>query len=133
MGISKDIRFISTVVNLSIRNKPMINDFLVRAFPDQNQLKIILDGCFMKSELELAFHLAKEESKKLLPGYNILVDIKNMKTTWKEFGSGLSKLNRLFREAGGGRLQIMGIDYESWSSTLNNVGFYPYENAWLFH
>ena len=56
----------------------MINNFVVRAFTEKNQLKVLLDGVFMKSEFELALYLAKKEIRKLKPGFEVLIDIKNM-------------------------------------------------------
>jgi hypothetical protein len=91
----------------------MINDFLVQAFPERNELKITLDGYFMSSELELALYLAKTESEKLIPGYLILMDIKNLKTGVKKPDMSFKNLQRRLKMIGGGSLRIKGMRYRS--------------------
>ena len=107
----------------------MINDFLIRAYPKENRLKVTLDGFFMKSELQLAIHLVRKESIKLNPGYEILLDIKNLKTDRRELN--FNKLSRLLMKMGGGTILNVGLDYDSEISESNNGGFYPHENTWL--
>jgi hypothetical protein len=109
----------------------MINDFMVKAFPEKNQLKISLDGYFMRSELELALHLAKRESKKLRKGFDILIDIQNMKSPVNAMDISFSKLKRILGVLGGGRMMFAGINFALEHETHQNVGLYPNENEWF--
>lgn len=102
--------YLICLCNLALlKNWGMINDFLVQAFPEKNELKITLDGYFMISELELAIYLAKTESEKLLPGYQVLMDIKNLKTGTKKPDISFKKLQRMLKMIGGGSLRIKGM------------------------
>ena len=109
----------------------MINNFIVRAFPEKNLLKICMDGFFMKSELELALHLAKRESKKLHVGFDVFIDIRNLKTLTNVMGINFSKLKRMLTILGGGNLQFLGLDYASKESMQENVGLYSHKNEWF--
>ena len=109
----------------------MINNFLVKAIPDKNQMKIILDGYFMKSELELALHLAKRESKKLSKGFDILIDIRNVKNPTNAMDISFSKMKRILGMLGGGNLRFAGLDYAYEMQSPETVGFYSNENEWF--
>jgi hypothetical protein len=106
----------------------MINDFLVKAFPEKNQLKIILDGYFMQWELELALYLAKKESKKLQRGFNVVIDIREMETPLKNMEIHFGKIKRILKMLGSASLEFVGVDYTFKRSLFENVGFYAYEN-----
>ena len=109
----------------------MINDFIVKALPDKNQLKITLDGYFMKSELELALHLAKKESRKLKQGFDILIDIQNLHSPVNSMDISFSKVKRILGILGGGKMHFAGLNYEIEKPVYENVGFYPDENEWF--
>lgn len=65
----------------------MINAFVVKAVPSSNILKVVLDGIFMKSEVELALHLIKIEKLKLKEGFNTIIDLSNFQSKGIEFRS----------------------------------------------
>jgi hypothetical protein len=110
----------------------MINNFIVKAIPEKNQLKVILDGFFMKSEIELAMHLAKRESKKLRKGYDVLVDITKFRSADKKSVLSAGKIHQLLKLMGSGELRFIGMNYAFAEAEFANVGFYPYENGWFF-
>lgn len=110
----------------------MINSFIVKAVPEKNQLKVILDGFFMKSEVELAMHLARRESKKLKTGYNVLIDITKFHSSEKVFSKNYTRIQQLLKMMGSGELKFIGMNYVLTESANDNVGFYPYENGWFF-
>jgi hypothetical protein len=110
----------------------MINNFIVKAIPEKNQLKVILDGFFMKSEIELAMHLAKRESKKLNKGYDVLVDITKFRSSDKKSILSAGKIQQLLKLMGSGELRFIGMNYAFAETEYLNVGFYPYENGWFF-
>jgi hypothetical protein len=110
----------------------MINSFVIKAIPEKNQLKVILDGFFMKSEVELAMHLLKRESKKLKKGYNVLIDITRFHTAETAFSQNYSRIQHLLKMMGSGELKFIGMNYALEESVNESVGFYPYENGWFF-
>jgi hypothetical protein len=103
----------------------MINNFIVKAFPERNLLKICMDGYFLRSELELALHLTKSESRKLKNGFKVIIDIRNMKTPINVLGINFSKLKRMLTILGAENLHFVGVDYASSKSVSEYVGFYP--------
>ena len=109
----------------------MINDFLVRANREKNELKIVLDGYFMKSELDLAFQLARQESRKLMPGFDVFVNIRNLNIPNKELLLDFERFERILKIMGGGSLKIVGLENTLSGFMYRNVGLYPYENAWF--
>jgi hypothetical protein len=119
--------------NFDLNISGMINSFIVKAVPEKNQLKVILDGFFMKSEVELAMHLAKRESKKLKKGYNVLIDITKFHSSEKVFSGNYGRIQHLLKMMGSGDLKFIGMNYNILAETnYANVGFYPYENEWFF-
>lgn len=109
----------------------MINDFLIRAYPSRNELYICLDGYFMKSELELALQLAKSESRKLLPGFKIVLDILNLRSSLFKSKTDYKKIERLLKMMGGGIVSVSGQKYTNRNLHSQSVGFYPHENTWF--
>ena len=109
----------------------MINNFFVRAFSDENELKITLDGYFMKSELDLALQLAKLETKKLMPGFSVLLNVENLNTADEELKLDFERFERIIKLMGGGSLRIAGLDAALFGLKTKSVGFYPYENEWF--
>ena len=74
----------------------MIDSFKVKADISNNSLLIQLRGFFMKSEVELAFYLARKEIKKLKDGYKVILDLDGMHTDKVIHRSIQSKAKRVF-------------------------------------
>jgi hypothetical protein len=110
----------------------MINNFLIKAIPEKNQLKVILDGFFMESELELAMHLAKRESKKLKKGYNVLLDVTRFHSSEKRISKNYARMNHLLKLMGSGDLKFIDMKQNLTEFKYSTVGLYPYENGWFF-
>lgn len=111
----------------------MIDSFKIKANNQKNQLIIQLRGFFMKSEIELAFYLARKECEKLNPGFEVVLDLDGMHTNM-EYGSNLTKkVQHIFTSLGAGRVKSVGAttylpkikasDIEYFA--FENVGFYP--------
>jgi hypothetical protein len=111
----------------------MINNFTVRANYDKNELRIEMDGYFMKSEFELAFCLVKEEIKKLIPGFTILINFNNSNSSKIKNQLNIRQINNLARSMGASSVNNIGRNKHSVSNTEAIVGFYPYENEWFFY
>jgi hypothetical protein len=109
----------------------MINDFIVKAFPEKNLLKISMDGYFQRSELELALHLAKSESRKLHPGFAVSLNIRNLRTSMNVIGVNFSKFRRLLMILGASNFHFIGVNHASSKALNEDVGFYPEENEWF--
>ena len=112
--------------------KPMINDFIVRAYPEENRMRVILNGVFMKSEIELALHLARTEAIKLKPQFEVVVDIQNLKFAYKNYDLSLSQMKKMLKLLGAGTMHIMDLNSTQIGREKVYVGFYPYENEWFF-
>jgi hypothetical protein len=110
----------------------MINNFIVKANTEKNQLRLVLDGFFMNSEIELAMHLAKRESKKLKKGYNVLVDITRLNSADKKISHNYSRIQQQLNLMGSGDIKFIDMTQESADYKNVFVGFYPYENGWFF-
>jgi hypothetical protein len=111
----------------------MINNFIVRANSDKNELTVRLDGYFMKSEFELVICLIKEEIKKLLPGFILSIDIRNSNSSKFNNQLDISQVNNLAKSMGARKVNTIGQNNHSVSKINDIVGFYPYENEWLFY
>lgn len=87
----------------------------------------------MKSELELAFYLARKESKKLREGYEVILDLDGMYTDKKLYNSIQARVRRIFLTLGAKEIKMVGaipkmplgkmIDLEHFA--FDGVGFYP--------
>jgi hypothetical protein len=86
----------------------MINSFIVRAIPDSNMLKVVLDGIFMKSEIELALMLVRNESKKLRNGFKVVADLSNFKSNGPGLHSGYFKIQQVFKSLGCNEINFIG-------------------------
>ncbi len=89
----------------------MINNFIVKAIPEKNLLNVVLDGFFMKSEIELAMHLAKRESQKLKKGYHVLVDLTKFRTGERNNYANYERIQRQLRLMGSGELKLVGMNF----------------------
>jgi hypothetical protein len=111
----------------------MIDSFKVKAEVNSNKLHMQLRGYFMKSELELAFYLARKEIKKLSEGFEVVLDLDGMHTDKNINNTVHAKAKRIFEALGAGKVRSIGalvnmprvktneFDYFSFES----VGFYP--------
>jgi hypothetical protein len=90
---------------------------------------INLDGFFMKSELELALHLAYKESKNLLPGFKVIMDISNLRNNKTNSGFNLNWIRHSIMAMGGGLISLTGKNMRFDELYAKTVGFYAYENA----
>ena len=106
----------------------MINNFTVKAYPEKNTLVMVLNGFFMRSEIELALHLARIESIKLNTGFDVLVNIENLKVAQKEFDMSYNKMKNILTLFGAGNLHLIE-DYTVFTGVIDKtVGLYSYEN-----
>lgn len=111
----------------------MIESFKVIANPSKNNLLIQLRGYFMKSEVELAFYLARKESRRLTPGFNVILDLDGMYTNKESDRMLHSKAKNIFTPLGAGKIKSIGVinkaprikRYELENLLFDNVGFYP--------
>jgi len=110
----------------------MINDFIIQAISGENILKIVLNGFFMKSEIELAIYLARIESFKLKPEFHVLMDSKNLRVAQKNFTLSFHKMKKILTLFGAGSLQFVEPDPIFAEQKYHTVGLYSYENEWFF-
>jgi len=110
----------------------MINDFVVQAQKDNNQLYVLLDGIFMKSEIELTLYLIKNEILKLKPGFKALIDIQNLDTGDSTIEMNFNKYKKILRLMGARSIRFMGLSSLFVQNQYQNGGDYSYENEWYF-
>jgi hypothetical protein len=110
----------------------MINNFIVKANTEKNQLRLVLDGFFMNSEIELAMHLANRESKKLKKGYKVLVDITRLNSADNKITDNYSRIQQQLNLMGSGDIKFIDTTHKLADYKNAFVGFYPYENGWFF-
>jgi len=108
----------------------MINSFVVKGLKENNRLIILLDGYFMESEIDLTMHLIHTESKKLVSGFGVLLDIHNLDTKDKNLKNNLNKIKNALKELGCGEITFKGTEYGTRLNNINTVGFYPHEIGW---
>ena len=111
----------------------MIDSFKVKAEVNSNKLLMQLRGYFMKSEIELAFYLARREIRNLKEGYEVILDLDGMHTDKNVNIDLLTKARRVFETLGAGKVRSVGAlsklpkyrinDFEYFS--FESVGFYP--------
>jgi hypothetical protein len=110
----------------------MINDFIVQAQKDNNQLYVLLDGTFMKSEIDLAFQLIKNEIQKLEPGYKVLIDIQNLDAGNSVLETKFNKYRKMLRLMGAETVKFLGLSSLFTHNKIEAGGDYSYENEWFF-
>jgi hypothetical protein len=98
----------------------MINNFIVKAIPEKNMLDVVLDGFFMKSEIELAMHLAKRESLKLRKGYNVRVDLTKFRSNEKRNVLSFERIQQQLKSMGSGNMKFIGANF-SLSNIVNET------------
>lgn len=103
----------------------LMNHFLIQADIEKNILRIILDGFFVKSEIELAFYLLRIEKRKLVPGYDAFVDIDNLRYVNTEVNITKSKMKKILKLSGAGKIQFAHGIHAIIGSDQIIDGFYP--------
>ncbi len=111
----------------------MIESFKIVADIEKNNLILQLRGFFMKSEVELAFYLARKEIKKLRDGFIVILDLDGMHSDRSVYNTIQAKARRVFITLGASRVTSVGVvsrlvdikpnDLEYFA--FENVGFYP--------
>jgi hypothetical protein len=117
----------------NINQIDMIDSFKVKADIPDNKLHIQLRGFFMKSEIELAFYLARKEIKKLKEGFEVILDFDGMHADKSINSTVHSRAKRIFNTLGAGKVKTIGamsklptykrLDLEYFA--FESVGFYP--------
>jgi len=110
----------------------MINDFIVEAQKENNRLYVLLDGIYMKSEIDLALYLMKNEIRKLKPGFEVIIDIQNMDTGSSAMNLNFNKYRKLLRLMEPGTLRFKDLNHLFGEYEYQNGGYYPHENEWFF-
>ncbi len=110
----------------------MINDFVVEALRKDNRLHVLLDDIFMKSEIDLTLHLVKNEIEKLKPGFEVLIDIKNMDSENTSLELKFNKYKKILQLMGAGSVRFIGLSYLLAQNRLQIGGDYSYKNEWFF-
>ncbi len=108
----------------------MINSFIVKALPENNRLVVLLDGYFMKSEIELAIHLIAKESKKLASSFGVLLDVQNLDALAKDYPKYLKLISDKLKELNCGEIVLKGTPTRKYLQSREYVGFYPHEIGW---
>lgn len=110
----------------------MIDSFKVKADLPNNNLLIQLRGFFMKSEVELAFYLARKEIKKLNKGYVVILDLDGMHTD-KTIQRGLqSKAKRIFTTLGASKVKSIGAITQMTKPVVNDLEYFAFESVGFY-
>jgi len=110
----------------------MIDSFKVKADVKKNNLLIQLRGYFMKSELELTYYLARKESKKLNPGFEVILDLDGMHTSVDAQNSIHSQINRIFATLGAGRVKSIGALTRMPKVKLHDIEYFAFESVGFY-
>lgn len=111
----------------------MIDTFKVKADVASNSLLIQLRGFFMKSEVELAFYLARKEITKLSKGFKVVLDLDGMHTDKSLQRNLQTRARHTFESLGASSVKSIGAisrmaapkmkEFEYFA--FESVGFYP--------
>jgi hypothetical protein len=82
----------------------------------------------MKSEIEFAIYLAKRESKKLMEGFDVLVNLKNFLELNNEYETKFNSIKKLYGLEGSANVRFVGLYHSFIIRKINNVGLYPFKN-----
>ncbi len=116
-----------------IYKKDMIESFKIIADVEKNSLILQLRGFFMKSEVELAFYLARKEIKKLEDGFTVILDLDGMHSNRSIYNTIQAKARRVFITLGASKVTSVGVvsrlgdvsPYDLDYFAFDNVGIYP--------
>lgn len=110
----------------------MIDSFKVKADIANNKLVMQLRGFFMKSEVELAFYLARKEIKKLEKGFVVILDLDGMHTD-KAIHRGLhSKAKRVFSTLGASKVRSVGAISKMATPKQHELEYFAFESVGLY-
>ena len=110
----------------------MIDSFKVKADVSNNSLLIQLRGFFMKSEVELAFYLARKEIKKLSEGFRVILDLDGMHTDKAIHKSIQSKAKRIFTTLGASRVSSIGAISRMPHTETNDLEYFAFESVGFY-
>ena len=110
----------------------MIDSFRVKADVPGNNLLIQLRGFFMKSEVELAFYLARKEIKKLKEGFKVILDLDGMHTDKAIHRSMLSKAKRIFITLGASKVSSVGAISRMPQSKIVELDYFAFDGVGLY-
>lgn len=108
----------------------MINSFIVKALPENNRLVVLLDGYFMKSEIDLALHLIAKEAERLASGFGVFLDVQNMDVLKRDYPKYLKWISDEIKKFDCGEIVLKGTSDRSFLRPQHYVGFYPNEIGW---
>ncbi|HBH50168.1 MAG TPA: hypothetical protein DDX98_16095 [Bacteroidales bacterium] len=110
----------------------MIDSFKVKADVPNNSLLIQLRGFFMKSEVELAFYLARKEIKKLTNGFKVILDLDGMHTDRTIHRSIQSKAKRVFTTLGASKVNSVGAISKMSQPKANDLEYFAFESVGFY-
>jgi hypothetical protein len=110
----------------------MIDSFKVIADVGNNSLLIQLRGFFMKSEVELAFYLARKEIKKLQNGFKVVLDLDGMHTDKTIHRSIHQKARRVFSTLGASKVSSIGAISRMPDIKANDLEYFAFENVGIY-
>ena len=110
----------------------MIDSFKVKADVSKNSLLIQLRGFFMKSEVELAFYLARKEIKKLKDGYSVVLDLDGMHTDKSIQKSLHSRAKRIFTTLGASKVKSVGAIMRMPQPKVNDIEYFAFESVGFY-
>ena len=110
----------------------MIDSFKVKADIPNNSLLIQLRGFFMKSEVELAFYLARKEIKKLSEGFRVILDLDGMHSDKSINNSIYTKAKRVFTTLGASRVSSIGVISRMPLIKINDLEYFAFENVGFY-
>jgi len=110
----------------------MIDSFKVKADLLNNSLLIQLRGYFMKSEVELAFYLARKEIKKLSDDFTVILDLDGMHTDKTIQQSLLTKATRIFTTLGASKVKSIGAITQMPQRVVNELEYFAFESVGFY-
>ena len=110
----------------------MIETFKVEADVANNKLLVQLRGFFMKSELELAFYLARKECDKLVKGFDVIMDLDGMHTNKLLYKSIHSRARGIFKSLGAGRIRTISAIRKTNKIKTTDLDYFAFEGVGLY-
>jgi hypothetical protein len=110
----------------------MIDSFKIKADVANNRILIQLRGFFMKSEIELAFYLARKEIKKLNKGFRVVLDLDGMHTDKSIHRSIHSKARSIFITLGASKVISVGAIPRMPIIKANDLEYFAFESVGFY-
>lgn len=110
----------------------MIDSFKVKADIPSNKLVMQLRGFFMKSEVELAFYLARKEIKKLEEGFVVILDLDGMHTDKNIHRSIQVKAKRIFTTLGASKIKSVGAIAKMIQPKVTDLEYFAFDSVGLY-